>query len=297
MVSGFSIIKNGEIYGYPFCEALLSLAPFVDELVVAHGDSHDNTAELLESLRSKISCNLRIIDSPWNSKNIQFGTELARQSNIALEACENDICFYIQADEVIADHNSNQLKEDLQRFSKDDTVDALALHWVHFYGNYQTIVESRKWYRREMRIIKKSKKLKSYGDAQGFRIYQNENHWTKPHAALSRAQIYHYGWVRPPQVMAQKSEALDRLWHGNQRDGTHSAENIFSKQYGLKPFTGKHPDIMKDRILASEKEDPIHFSGKISLKNKLRLGLTDFIEKKSGWRPGEFTNYSSLKKY
>ena len=100
MRSGFSIIKNGDSLGYPYLEALKSLAPLVDELVVAHGDSTDKTAQSLEQLRSEIHCPLKVIDSPWNKKNIRGGSELAAQTNVALEACAHEICFYIQADEL-----------------------------------------------------------------------------------------------------------------------------------------------------------------------------------------------------
>ena len=49
-VSGFSIVRNAIQYGYPVAESLRSLAPMVDEMVVAVGRSEDGTLELVRSL-------------------------------------------------------------------------------------------------------------------------------------------------------------------------------------------------------------------------------------------------------
>jgi len=296
MRSGFTIIRNGDSLGYPYLESITSLAPLVDEIVVAAGDSTDSTTDSLERLATKLTCPLRIVHSPWDHSNIKGGTELSRQTNIALAACRHEICFYLQADELLDDHEFDLIREDLSRFSEDPEVEALAFRWIHFYGSFRHIVESKQWYRREIRAIKKSSGLKSYGDAQGFRITVGED-WKKPKAALSRAHVHHYGWVRPPKVMAQKSEALDRLWHGSARDGTHSEESVYHAQFGLKEYQGTHPTFIKKRVDALGDYNPfVNQRVKKNLKY-LRVAATDVIERLSGWRPGEFKNYSSLKKY
>ena len=296
MRSGFSIIKNGDSLGYPYIEALKSIVPFVDELVVAHGDSSDTTRATLEKLRPLISCELRIIESPWDPGNQTGGLELSRQTNIALDACRFDTCLYIQADEVLVDTNPARIKRDLDRFEKDIEVDALTFGWLHFFGNYQTVVKSKRWYRREIRAVKKSRGLRSFGDAQGFRILDGES-WKKSRAALSAAQVYHYGWVRPPKVMAHKSESLDRLWHGNARDGSHKAEAMYPVQFGLEPFQDSHPLVMRERVSSAQPFDP--FKNQTLKKDfrYLRMWATSLIESATGWRPGEFCNYTSLKKY
>jgi glycosyltransferase involved in cell wall biosynthesis len=164
-VSGFSIVKNGVRLGYPFKESLLSLAPLCDELVVALGDGDDTTGEVLEQLRSQLACPLVIIHSPWNKNNIQGGSELANQTNIALSHCKNELCFYIQCDEVLHEDDYELLRQDFIRLQNNTRAQALVLQWVHFYGNFHTYVHSRKWYRREIRVIKKSSGLKSFSDA------------------------------------------------------------------------------------------------------------------------------------
>ncbi|MEO5667673.1 MAG: hypothetical protein ABIR96_06425 [Bdellovibrionota bacterium] len=296
MRSGFSLIRNGEKLGYPYLEALLSIAPLVDELVVAVGDCDDDTRAQLEALAPRLPCPLVLFDSPWDAQSRKGGFELSRQTNLALERCRFEVCLYIQADEVLHEEDLPIFKRDLERFEKDDAIDALAFRWVHFYGDFETMIFSRKWYRREIRAIKRSRHLRSYGDAQSFRIFEN-GAWSRPRAALSQARYLHYGWVRPPQVMAAKSEALDRLWHGEARDGLHSAESVYPKIFGMIPYDGTHPAVMKERIARTGQISA--FEGKNLSKNLKywRLLLDQKFEKLTGWRPGEWTNYASLKIY
>lgn len=297
MRSGFTIIRNGDSLGYPYLESLRSLAPLVDELVVAVGEGADTTRASLEALRPELPCELRLLDSPWDPQNLKGGDELARQTNVALAACRHEVCFYLQADEVLHEAEYPQMRADLERFANDAQVDALAFPWRHFYGRYDCIVESKNWYRREIRVIKKSSGLQSYGDAQGFRIPTGDGRWRKACAALGRAHILHYGWVRPPQVMAAKTEALDRLWHGSARDGLALATTIYVRQYGMKKYTGKHPKVMQDRVENFGDFDPFRHQAPPKFWRSLRLRATACIEDLTGWRPGEFKNYRSLIKY
>jgi hypothetical protein len=299
MRSGFSIIKNGRRLGYPFVESLRSLAPLVDELVVAHGDSNDGTREDLEKLVKAVPCELRIIDSPWDPQSQKGGLELSRQTNIALDACQNEVCIYIQGDEVLHEDEHAKFRRDLTLFEKDPDVEALAFQWLHFYGNYNTIIESRKWYRREVRALKKSSGLRSYQDAQGFRIPEGgspSTSWRKPRTALSTAHFRHYGWVKPPQVMSQKFSETSSLWLGENKLVVHP-EHIFRPLYGMKHYTGSHPKVMQERVKAAKGSDP--FEGK-SLPfhwKHLFFRISDFLESFFDWRPGEFRNYKLKKVY
>ena len=45
-ISGFSLVRNGVKFDYPFLESWRSLLPVVDELVLNIGFSEDNTLEL-----------------------------------------------------------------------------------------------------------------------------------------------------------------------------------------------------------------------------------------------------------
>jgi len=64
-VSGFTFIRNGTLLGYPFMESLKSLLQVCDEVVVAVGNSDDDT---LAQVRSLDNPKIRIIETSWNEK-------------------------------------------------------------------------------------------------------------------------------------------------------------------------------------------------------------------------------------
>ena len=72
-VSGFTIIRNGVYYAYPFKEAILSILPLCDEFIVNVGESDDSTLEEVRKLceehskiriiESKLFLNLRVVNT------------------------------------------------------------------------------------------------------------------------------------------------------------------------------------------------------------------------------------------
>src|SRR4051812_48044139 len=98
-VTGFSFIKNAIIQQYPIEEALRSILPICDEIVVAVGKSEDDTRGLVASIDPKI----RIIDTVWDESLRTGGKVLADETNKAFQAigADSDWCVYIQGDEVM----------------------------------------------------------------------------------------------------------------------------------------------------------------------------------------------------
>jgi hypothetical protein len=282
---------------------LRSLAPLVDEIVVAVGDSTDGCEKALADLAAQLSCPVKTFSSPWEAAAHRGGAELSRQTNLALQATRGDVAFYLQADEIVHEEDYPKFRRDLEQFKNDSSLDALAFEYVHFYGTFDTVAYSRHWYRREVRALKTNRNLKSFGDAQGFRIQNADGTWSKPKVALSTARIFHYGWVRPPQTMAAKSNEMDRLWQGTQlKSEKHTSENVYPPQYGLRPFEGTHPLVMQERVRDFQKNFP-NFSPFENVKLKwdkrdLKAFGAAVIEKISGgWRPGEWQNFEIVKRY
>jgi glycosyltransferase involved in cell wall biosynthesis len=295
-VSGFTICRNSVKLGFPFRESILSLAPLCEEIVIALDDQGDGTGAAIEELRAKVepACKLVIVKSPWDMNNIKSGQELSRQTNIALDACQNEIVFYLQSDEVIHEEDYSIIKKDLQLMNESKKVASLSLTWLHFYGDIRSVVFSRKWYRREIRAFKKSSGLRSYLDAQGFRIIDANGTRRLP-TLLSKARIFHYGYVRPPDMMAKKSNENHKQWSG--KDESFTAEDIYREQFGIRPYEQTHPAIMKSYIEKLPKNQSKAFEvfapKKFALKH-LRFYASDAIEKVTGHRLGEFKNYSKV---
>lgn len=285
-ISGFSVIRNAELMGYPVIESIKSILPIVDEFVIGVGQSDDRTKEMIQNINDP---KIRMFDSFWDTQKTKGGLILSEKTNEALAQCKNDWCFYIQADEVVHESDLNIIYQAVQKADPIKEIQALLFQYIHFYGSYSVIATSRKWYRKEIRLVRKSTGIQSHNDAQGFRIQGQ-----KPLALEIPARIFHYGWVKPPQLMGQKSKLLNRWWHGNKRD--HEFENFkYEKQYGLRHFQGSHPKIMQSLIQTQDWQyDPKRDLSHWTLKD-LNLLASDLLEKLTGYRIGEYKPYRLFK--
>ena len=281
-ISGFSVIRNAELMGYPVIESIRSMLPIVDEFVIGVGQSDDQTRKLIESIGDK---KIRIFDSFWDTTKTKGGLILSEKTNEALDQCAHDWCFYLQADEIVHEQDLAIIHQAIQNADKKPEIEALLFKYIHFYGSYSVTANSRKWYRNEVRVVRKSSKIRSHNDAQGFRI-----NGQKPHVLPTTARIFHYGWVKPPKMMGQKSKLLNQWWHGTKRDREFD-DFRYEKQYGLKKFTGSHPAIMKDLVAKQTWEyDPKRSLSDWTLKD-LNLYASDLLEKLTGYRIGEYKPY------
>ncbi len=284
-VSGFTVIRNGVLMGYPVLESILSVLPLVDEMVIGVGQSDDGTKAMIEAIGDP---KIRLFDSFWDPKKTKGGFVLSEKTNEALDHCQHDWCLYIQADEVIHEDDYPAIRAAFEAHSNDPRVQGFLFNYLHFYGSYSTVATSRKWYRNEVRMVRKSSGIRSHNDAQGFRV-QGE----KPVVALANARIFHYGWVKPPKLMGEKSKLLNRWWHGDKKDGEF-ANFQYDRQYGLRSYQGTHPLVMQAILSAQDWSfDPRRNWAEFRVKD-LRLVASDAIESVMGWRMGEYKPYRLL---
>ncbi|MCS7176767.1 MAG: glycosyltransferase family 2 protein [Candidatus Kapabacteria bacterium] len=292
-ISGFSFVRNAFRYGYPVLESLRSLLPICDEVVVAVGDSDDGT---LEAIRGLGDPKLHIIETTW------YPTEpgwriLAEQTQIALNACRGTWCIYLQADEVLHEQDYPLIWQSLEQAVADERVEAFVLRYYHFYGSYDYIGTGRQWYRREIRIVRNSGNVISWGDAQGFRKRLPDGRTQLLRARELPVYVYHYGWVRPPKVMLQKLRSFHQLWHDEewiQQHLPHGEAFDYRSAYRVQRFTGTHPAVMHERI-ERDREWTQFFDPRRLAKAPLRVRLSDWLEALTGWRIGEYRNFRLLR--
>src|ERR1700744_1756952 len=201
-VSGFTFIRNAVNNDYPVVEAITSILPICDEFVVAVGKSDDNSRKLVEAIGPP---KIRIIDTVWDDSLREGGKVFAIETNKALATIspDTDWAFYIQGDEVVHEKYLPLIKKEMEDNLSDPNIEGLLFKYVHFYGSYDFYGDTRRWYRREIRVIKNLKGMSSYRDAQGFRRDDR-----KINVKLIDAYIYHYGWARPPQGLTNKGRDL-----------------------------------------------------------------------------------------
>ncbi len=288
-VTGFTIIRNALKYDYPVVEAITSILPVCDEFIVSIGNSDDNTMELIKSIPSP---KIKIMESVWDDSLREGGKLLSVETNKVFDAIGSDTtwCFYIQSDEVIHEKYHAVIRNGMQQYSNNKEVDGLLFDYVHFYGNYNYVGNSRKWYRNEIRIIRNDKNIRSYKDAQGFRKTDD----SKLQVKKIEAAVYHYGWVKPPKAQQAKQENFHKMWHDDvwMKKNIATAEEFdYNKIDSLEEFKGTHPAVMQARISAQNWQfnyDPSQI--KLSIKDK----FLQTIEKSTGWRPGEYKNYKLI---
>jgi hypothetical protein len=151
-----------------------------------------------------------------------------------------------------------------------------------------------------MRVVRNFKGIKSVGDAQSFRM----NDDSKIPVKSIPANIYHYGWVRPPEKMRSKKKEQD-ISHYNSTDKIDTISDYFD--YGAlgktKVFKGTHPKVMHQFIQKLNWSDQLNQSKKAKLNRpkmkheKVKYRALSWIENNILGGKGLFTykNWIELK--
>ena len=287
-VCGFTFVRNAVNFGYPVIESIKSILPICDEFIISIGNSEDNTESLIKTIDSR---KIKIIHSIWDDNLRKDGQVLAIETNKAFDAIsqEFDWAFYIQADEVVHEKYLDTIYSSMNQWKDNQKVESLLFKYLHFYGSFDYIGDSRKWYRNEIRIIRNNKNIRSYKDAQGFRINNK-----KLNVKVIDAYIYHYGWVKHPSTMKNKEKYFHKLWHDNKwMELNVKNEDLFdySNVDSIKKFSGKHPEIMKEHIEKMNWKIELDTNKKnFNIKNRLLYK----IEKVTGIRLFEYKNYKII---
>lgn len=291
-ISGFTLVRNGVKFDYPFLESLRSLLPLVDELVINVGigdiDGDETLKRVQEFAQNAPSGKVTWFESHWpldDPEKKRGGLILSEQTNLALDRCTGDWCIYLQADEVL--HEADQART-LNAIQEADALglDAVVFEYLHFYGSFDVVQLTRSAYRREVRAIRRASQARSIGDAQSFRGPEGK----KLSALLGKGiRVFHYGWVRTPEAMREKTVFMDQLYHAG---GEGTGDNYrYKKFWGLYDYTGGHPAVMKDRITQKGwhwdlTKSP--FEWRISDAKKVVL---DLFEQATGFRLFEYRSY------
>lgn len=284
MLSGFTLVRNAVKLDFPIVPAIRSVLEVCDEVVVNVGKSEDDTRDLVASIRDP---RVRILDTEWDftKKNLMLSFETQR----AMDACRGTWGIYIQADEVLHESGARILQENVRAWDADARVEGLLVKYLHFYGGFDTIATSRRWYRREVRCIRLGQDIRPYQGAQGFRVGEGNR---KIRARLTDAEMFHYGWARPARALKQKLEISKTIYPwGKERLEQELQRNYLEWIPLLRPFTGSHPAAAR-AWLAARAHDPERVLGPKHFKlEHVRFYISDWIERLTRARVFEFRNY------
>ena len=285
-ITGFTIIKNAVKYDYPAVASIKSVLPLVNEMIVLVGDCDDDTEALIRSINSP---KIKIHHSVWDPQLKKGGEVLAAETNKAFDLVPETgtWALYIQADEVIHEQYHETILAAAEKYKNDQRVEGLLFEYTHFYGSYDYVGDSRRWYKNEIRMVRNDKRIRSYRDAQGFR-----KEGRKLQVKRTGAKVYHYGWVRHPHAQLEKLANFYTYWDGPEAQKRSVEENelfdYLNNADSLQKFTGTHPEVMLQRI--AEKNwhmEPGRQRRKMSFKDHLLYR----IEKWTGKRLFDYKNY------
>ena len=291
-VAGFTFIRNAVKNDYPIVEAITSILPVCDEFVVILGNSDDDTEKLIRDINSP---KIKIVPSVWDEAIREGGAVFAAETDKAFYAISPDAdwAFYIQGDECVHEKYLPIIKKEMEDNLNDANIEGLLFKYLHFYGSYDYYGHSRRWYRREIRIVRNNRAIHSYRDAQGFR-WKNR----KIRVKLIDAYIYHYGWVKPPEGLKNKLRNFNLYYHDDEWLAQNLPETFefdYKNADRLIHFAGTHPEVMKKRIAVTNWKLNIDLK-ELHKKMSFRRKALQVIEDITGWRVSEYRNYKIVKR-
>ncbi|MEP7258512.1 MAG: glycosyltransferase [Flavitalea sp.] len=298
-VSGYTYVRNGLQYDYPFREAIRSIINICDEFIVVVGDSTDGTREAIEAMNDP---RIKIVDSVWDNKNMG-GRRYALQANIGLDHVSGDWAFHIQADEVVHEQDLPILLTAMKKYLNEPRVEGFLLQFINFFGDYRHWGPSRRYHQHEIRITRNDPHVRSYRDSQGFRIFNNPaNQWNEKGRKLNviplNTRVFHYSYARNPYLQRKRQIEFEKGYHDEKivderfaaiKDDAYDYRNI---DY-LKKFKGSHPSVMHPRIARQDWEfnyDPS--INNMTIKEKFMKWLEDL----TGKQFFIYRNYKAIKK-
>ena len=295
-ISGFTMVRNATKLYYPIREAIESILPICDEFVVALGncDPDDTTEQEILGIGSD---KVRIIRTTWDLDRFPRGSVHAQQTDLAMQACRGDWLFYLQSDEVVHEQYLPAIQERCRELLDDREVDGLLFRYKHFWGDYQHYVLSHAWYPSEVRIVRRDPAIHSWWTAQSFRripdfdgvSYRTRAGTAKLRVARVDAEIFHYGFVRPPRLMQKKNKAFRTIHWGAAAAEEQFRDRPETFDYGnlgrLARYTGTAPAVMEKRIAMMDWQDQLRYADLPGQKSRnkherLKYRLLTFIEQR-----------------
>lgn len=228
------IIRNGLKNGYPFWESLNSAVPFADEIVISEGYSDDGTFEVIQRFGRLYKDKVRIYRDNWDLARSQHGEVITQVSTWNMRRCTKSWIYYLQADEIIHEHNFDFLR--LIAEEKIGKFNSVSFPFLHFIGSWNPLPRDGTAYSEAIRMVRNTTTIYLLGDAWNFTGAVDPifpaGHVPKP--------VYHFGWVFPKNIDL-KNLSHAQLYKGlkeYQEKAQKSRENIvrgYKEKKGLPP--------------------------------------------------------------
>lgn len=255
-LSGHMIVKNGIHYDYPYIEACLSILPICDEFIFVEGKGDDGTYESLLELKEQHP-KIRIYREDWTKEHYSVLSDL---TNFAIEKCEGDYHFQIQADECVHEKYLPKIKQ----ICDEKCCDFMSFGVYHFFSNFDTIYQPNVYYDSFVRVASKAvyPRMCSYSDAMTLGCPNYDSSLFTSLNLNKLICVYHYGYVRKPKSLIEKQKQMTKWWgyqeldqylqNGEDRGKIEWLEKFNPEQ--LRPFPDTHPAVIQKWIAARSEQ-------------------------------------------
>lgn len=287
LLSGFTLVRDAVRLDFPILEAIRSILPLCEEVIVNVGRSDDGTLDLVRSLDDP---RVRILETEWD---LDRGPALLREETArAMGACRHPWGMCIQADEVLHERGLEELRAAVRAVDHVPAVEGLLVEYHHFVGDPFTEAINRRWYRHEVRLVRTdpARGIEPWGDAQGFRVRMPDGRVRKIRARRTGAEMFHYGHTRTATALRRRVDVDRHLYPG--RAVRAADEPLFDWFPGLRPFQGTHPAVAAGWVAAHAVDPGRSIAPPRFRWRHLRFHLSDLVERVSGHRPFTFRNYT-----
>jgi hypothetical protein len=247
-----------------------------DEIVinVDTGRCRDGTLDLLRMMASRRpellphGPVLRVIPSRW-TWTPSGGEELARQTNIAIEACRGTWVLSVQADEVLHEDDTEIIR---WITGLPEAYAGAEVMRLYFWRDPQTLRTD--WTQRLVRMIRRGRG-RAVGDAMA--LEADGLVWP---ADDGIPRLYHYSRLGTPEEIGRRLRNLDSLFHRDEELDCERPYDFVLREVDshlkpeyrtpktvdssvLQPYCGTHPKVMQDwwasqRISGADEGDPQH---------------------------------------
>jgi len=248
-IGGSIFVRNAVEWDYCIKEAVLSLVPFCDEVIVGDAQSTDGTLDILKEIESN-EANVRVLENlPWECA--KDNARLRLLANMVKNELKTDWHFMLQADEAVHESSIPAIY-DLADNTKGITG-ALVRRW-NLWDNFEQYVGLTSKFRPCGDCIIRLGELQwdAIGDAEGLYC---KGPWED---MTGKIFIFHYGFLRNNLI----NKVLDtQSWFFEDKNidaryvEMHKEGNVFQSEKvipksELVDLPMPHPAIMSEWIAA-----------------------------------------------
>lgn len=247
-ISGYVMVRNGLILDYCFIEAIKSLLPVCDEVVVCDSDSNDGTSDALLKMASE-QPKIRLLNKPWTDP-VGRPTWWVEWINWTRGQLAYDHQLQLDADEVLGPESYSRIQQALDR------SECLWFQRLNFWGSAQTIALSGQ---SDLGI---GDGVARFGPTSLY-MPSDEPLTPEPEIRVRAGRqfdpvlcIYHYGFLRRREALIAKTRACLRAWFDITDERVEKADreglevtDCVQFERPLMPFVGNHPAVAHKWLL------------------------------------------------